>query len=270
MHVVYGFPDMKIHAKTTLVVRREGDELRRYVHVGTGNYHATTAPIYEDDGIFTADPEIAADLADLFNFVTGFGRPQRFRKLLVAPFNLRKRLIEQIRDVATAAAAGETARIRIKCNSLTHTEVIEELYRASQAGVEIDVIVRANCTLVPGVPGLSETIGVRSILGRCLEHSRIYCFEAGERKSYFLGSADLMPRNLDHRIEVVVPAEDTHVRAEIESILKALLADNAQAWELQPDGTWRRVAPSKSERRKPAQAVFMRRRERARRLARAH
>ncbi|HEX3807488.1 MAG TPA: polyphosphate kinase 1 [Gaiellaceae bacterium] len=270
VHVVYGFPDMKIHAKTTLVVRREGDELRRYVHIGTGNYHATTARIYEDVGIFTADPEIGADIADLFNFVTGFGRPQRFRKLLVAPFNLRKRLVENIRDVATAAADGQHARIRLKCNSVTHPEVIDELYKASQAGAEIDIVVRANCTLVPGVPGLSENIRVRSILGRFLEHSRLYCFEAGEERSYFLGSADLMPRNLDHRIEVVTPVEDAHVRNEIESILKAVLADNAQAWELTPQGTWDRVFPKKSERRRPAQAAFMRRRDRARRIARSH
>ncbi len=144
VHVVYGFPDMKIHAKTTLVIRREGDELRRYVHIGTGNYHATTARIYEDVGLFTADPDIAADVADLFNFVTGFGRPQRFRKLLVAPFNLRKRLVEHIREVGSAAEAGKHARIRFKCNNLTDPEVIEELYKASQAGAEIDIIVRAD------------------------------------------------------------------------------------------------------------------------------
>lgn len=270
VHVVYGFPDMKIHAKTTLVVRREGDELRRYVHIGTGNYHATTARTYEDVGVFTSDPEIAADIADLFNFVTGFGRPQRFRKLLVAPFNLRKRLVELIREVAAAAEAGQPARIRLKCNSLTHVEVIDELYKASQAGAEIDIIVRANCTLVPGIEGLSERIRVRSVLGRFLEHSRLYCFEAGEEKRYLLGSADLMPRNLNHRIEVVMPVGDTHVKSEVESILKALLADNSQAWELRADGTWERVTPKKSERRRPAQAVFMRRRERARRIARAH
>jgi polyphosphate kinase len=268
VHVVYGFPDMKIHAKTTLVVRREGDELRRYVHVGTGNYHATTARIYEDVGLFTADPDIAADVADLFNFVTGFGRPQRFRKLLVAPFNLKRQLIDHIREVADAAGAGKHARIRLKCNSLTHTEVIDELYKASQAGVEIDIIVRANCTLVPGVKGMSERIRVRSILGRFLEHSRLYCFEADEEKTYLLGSADLMPRNLDHRIEVVVPVEDVHVRNEVESILKALLADNTQAWELGPDGSWTRIHPKKSERRRSAQATFMRRRERARRITR--
>ena len=270
VHVVYGFPDMKIHAKTTLIVRREGDELRRYVHIGTGNYHATTARIYEDVGLFTADPDIAADVADLFNFVTGFGRPQRFRKILAAPFNLRKRLVEQIRAVTTAAEKGKHARITIKCNSLTHPEVISELYRASQAGAEIDVIVRANCTLIPGVKGLSENIRVRSILGRFLEHSRLYRFEADESRSYFLGSADLMPRNLDHRIEVVVPVEDAHAQNELESIFKSLLADNSQAWELRANGAWERVAPAKSERRKSAQAAFMRRRDRARRFIRAH
>jgi polyphosphate kinase len=270
VHVVYGFPDMKIHAKTTLVIRREGDELRRYVHIGTGNYHATTARIYEDVGLFTADPDIVADVADLFNFVTGFGRPQRFRKILVAPFHLRRRLIEHIRAVTDAAAQGKRARIRLKINNLTDSEIVEELYKASQAGAEIDVIVRAVCTLVPGVEGLSENIRVRSVLGRFLEHSRLFCFEAGDDKTYLLGSADLMGRNLDHRIEVVVPIEDAPVRNEIESIFKALLADNSQAWELASDGSWTRVAPKKTERRRPAQTVFMRRRERARRLARPH
>ncbi|MGN6796611.1 MAG: phospholipase D-like domain-containing protein, partial [Gaiellaceae bacterium] len=184
--------------------------------------------------------------------------------------NLHKRLVELIREVAEAAEAGDRARIRIKCNSLTHQDVIDELYQASQAGAEIDIVVRANCTLVPGVQGLSETIRVRSILGRFLEHSRLYCFEAGDEKTYLLGSADLMPRNLDHRIEVVMPVHDTHVKNEIEAILRSLLRDNSPAWELQPDGTWDRVAPTKSERRRPAQLVFMRRRERARRVARTH
>lgn len=269
VHVVYGFPDMKIHAKTTLVVRRESDgDLRRFVHIGTGNYHATTARVYEDVGLFTADAEITADVADLFNFVTGFGRPQRFRKLLVAPFNLRQGLVRHIRAVAEAAEQGKRARIRIKVNNLTDPEIVRELYIASQAGAEIDLIVRAICALVPGLPGVSETIRVRSVLGRFLEHSRLYSFEADEEKAYLLGSADLMTRNLDHRIEVVTPVDDVHVRAEVESIFKALLADNSQAWELGPDGTWTRVTPKKSERRRAAQTVFMQRRARARRLAR--
>ena len=242
VHVVYGFPDLKIHAKTTLVVRREGDRLRRYVHIGTGNYHATTARIYEDVGLFTADPDIAADIADLFNFITGWPAPG-VRKILAAPFNLRRKLVEHIRAVARAAAVGEHARIRIKVNNLTDPAIIEELYRASQAGAEIDLIVRAICMLRPGVEGLSERIRVRSILGRFLEHSRLYCFEAGEKKTFLLGSADLMERNLDHRIEVIAPVESPLVRAEIEAIFRSLLADNSQSWELHADGTWERLHP---------------------------
>ena len=265
VHVVYGFPDLKIHAKTTLVVRREGDELRRYVHIGTGNYHATTARIYEDVGLFTADPDIAADIADLFNFVTGFGRPQEFRKILAAPFNLRKKLVEHIRAVASAAAAGEHARIRIKINNLTDPAIIEELYRASQAGAEIDLIVRAICMLRPGVEDLSDRIRVRSILGRFLEHSRLFCFEAGETKTFLLGSADLMERNLDHRIEVIVPVESPLVRAEIEAVFRSLLADNSQAWELRADGVWERLHPKGTERKRAAQVTAMRRRARVRR-----
>jgi polyphosphate kinase len=269
VHVVYGFPDLKIHAKTTLVVRREGDELRRYVHIGTGNYHATTARVYEDVGLFTADPDIAADVADLFNSVTGFGHPRKFRRLLVAPFNLRKKLVDHIRTVAEAAEAGKHARIRIKVNNLTDPAVVQELYRASQAGADIDVIVRAVCALRPGIEGVSERIRVRSVLGRFLEHSRLFCFEAGGDKTYLLGSADLMPRNLDHRIEVVVPVDDAQVRAEIDAIFKVLLVDNVGAWKLAADGTWARVRPKKSERRRSAQALFMARRDRARRLARS-
>jgi polyphosphate kinase len=265
VHVVYGFPDLKIHAKTSLVIRREGDGLLRYAHIGTGNYHATTARFYEDVGLLTADPEITADIADLFNFITGFGRPQRFRKILVAPFNLRRELVEQIRSVAAAAAAGEHARIRIKVNNITDPAIVEELYRASQAGAEIDLIVRAVCVLVPGVPGLSERIRVRSILGRFLEHSRLYCFEAGTRKDYLLGSADLMQRNLDHRIEMVVPIDAPHVRAEIETIFRRLLSDNSQAWTLESDGQWQRLSPPDGERRRSAQALAMRGRSRARR-----
>ena len=261
VQVAYGFPDLKVHAKTTLVVRRESDGgLRRFAHIGTGNYHPTTARIYEDVGLFTADPEITADVADLFDFVTGSGRPRRFRKLLVAPFNLRERLVWHIRTVAEAAEQGKPARIRIKVNNLTDREIVRELYGASQAGAEIDLIVRAICTLVPGLPGVSESIRVRSVLGRFLEHSRLYSFEAHDETTYLLGSADLMPRNLDHRIEVVTPVEDAHVQAEIESILSALLADNSQAWELGRDGAWTRVTPKQSERRRAAQATFLYRR----------
>jgi len=183
----------------------------------------------------------------------------------VAPFNLRRELVEQIRSVAAAATAGEHARIRIKVNNITDPAIVEELYRASQAGAEIDLIVRAVCVLVPGVPGLSERIRVRSILGRFLEHSRLYCFEAGTRKDYLLGSADLMQRNLDHRIEMVVPIDAPHVRAEIETIFRRLLSDNSQAWTLESDGQWQRLSPPDGERRRSAQALAMRGRSRARR-----
>jgi polyphosphate kinase len=258
VHVVYGFSNLKIHAKATLIVRREGADLRRYVHVGTGNYHALNARVYEDFGLFTADPEIAADVADLFNYVTGFGRPQRFRKLLVAPFALRSRLIDEIRAVAQAAASGKKASIRLKLNALSDQAIIEELYEASEAGAHIDIVNRGVCSLRPGVAGMSQNIRVRSVLGRYLEHSRLFVFENGKRSTYLLGSADLMPRNLDHRLEVVVPVEDSRAQQRLSSVFDALLADNAQAWELQPDGTWTRLHPKKDERSKPAQTVLMR------------
>jgi polyphosphate kinase len=269
VHVAYGFPSLKIHAKMTLVVRREGGVLRRYVHIGTGNYNSVTARGYEDFGLFTADEDIAADVADLFNYVTGFGRPAHFRKLLVAPFTLRQRLVDEIRAVAAAARAGKKARIRIKVNGLTHTEVIDELYAASEAGARIELIVRGMCSLRPGVPGLSENIKVRSVLGRFLEHSRLFNFEAGDRSSYYLGSADLMPRNLDHRIEVVTPVEDIAVQSELAATLDTLLSDNTSSWELQPDGQWQRVRPKKDDRVRSAQATMMRRARRRVTLARS-
>jgi polyphosphate kinase len=258
VHVVYGFPNLKIHAKATLIVRREGEDLRRYVHVGTGNYHALNARIYEDFGLFTADPEIGADIADFFNYVTGFGRPQRFRKILVSPFALRARLIEEIRSVAQSAEAGKKAGIRLKVNALTDQAVIEELYEASHAGAEIDLVVRGVCSLRPGVEGMSENIRVRSILGRYLEHSRLFILESSKKATYLLGSADLMPRNLDHRLEIVVPVEDSYAQQRLSSVFDALLADNSQAWELGPDGLWERLNPAKDERPKPAQAALVR------------
>ena len=268
VHVVYGFPNLKIHAKTTLVVRREGDELRRYVHLGTGNYNILTARTYEDYGLFTADPEIGADVADLFNFLTGFSHPRPFRKLLVAPFTLREGLIEQIRAVRRAAAEGEEARIRIKANNINDEEIINELYRASQEGAKIDIVARSICTLRPGVPGLSETIRVRSILGRFLEHSRLFVFDAGNTSTYWLGSADLMPRNLDHRIELVAPVEDSRAQSDIVRAFDVMLADNATAWELSPEGRWMKMRPRKGDRGRAAQLVFMRSaRARARRRA---
>jgi polyphosphate kinase len=269
VHVAYGFPSLKIHAKMTLVIRREGGVLRRYVHLGTGNYNSVTARGYEDFGLFTADEDIAADVADLFNYVTGFGRPAHFRKLLVAPFALRQRLIEEIREVAAAARDGKRARIRIKVNGLTHPDVIDELYAASDAGARIDLIIRGICSLRPGVPGLSENIRVRSILGRFLEHSRLYFFEAGDKTSYYLGSADVMPRNLDHRVEVVAPVEDLAIQSELAATLDTLLADNTTAWELQADGAWKRLRAKKDDRSRSAQATMMRRARRRVSLARS-
>jgi polyphosphate kinase len=258
VHVVYGFPNLKIHAKTTLVVRREDGELRRYAHVGTGNYHAATARSYEDFGLFTVDPDITADVADLFNFLTGFSRPRRFRKLLVAPFDLRERLVEKIRATAQAAAAGQKARIRIKVNNLTDETIIDELYKASSKGVEVEILARSICTLRPGVEGLSDNIRVVSVLGRFLEHSRVFVFEAGDAASYYLGSADLMPRNLDYRIEAVVPIEDTRAQQEITRALDTMVSSNLHAWELKPDGEWQRIRTKKGERARETQTLLMR------------
>jgi polyphosphate kinase len=267
VHVVYGFPDLKIHAKMTLIVRREGGELRRYAHIGTGNYHAATARAYEDVGIFTADEEIASDVADLFNYITGFGKPRAFRKLLVAPFTLRSSLAERIRSVAAAAEGGQHARIRIKVNHLVDAAIVDELYKASQAGATIDIVARTTCALRPGVEGLSENIRVRSLVGRFLEHSRIYSFEAGDDTTTYIGSPDLMARNLDHRIEVLVPVENARVRQDVHGILDSALADDTNSWLLEPDGTWTRVTPGA----KPHNhhATMMRRAQtRARRRAR--
>jgi polyphosphate kinase len=269
VHVVHGFPRLKIHAKTTLVVRRDPDGLRRYAHIGTGNYHAVTARLYEDLGLFTADEEITADVADLFNYLTGFGRPQNFRKLLVAPFNLREGLVDEIRATAAAARAGTPASIRIKVNALHDEQMIEELYRASQAGAQIDIVTRRICGLRPGVKGMSKNIRVRSVLGRFLEHSRFFIFQRGDESRYLLGSADLLPRNLDHRIEVVAPLEARPLQAELDAMFDALLGDTAMAWELRSDGSWVRIRPPKGERRRTAQGQLMSRaRSRARRLIR--
>jgi polyphosphate kinase len=267
VHVVYGFPDLKIHAKMTLIVRREGGELRRYAHIGTGNYHAATARLYEDVGIFTADEDIAADVADLFNYITGFGKPRAFRKLLVAPFTLRSGLVERIRSVAAAAQSGQHARIRLKVNHLVDATIVDELYKASRAGATIDVLARTTCALRPGVDGLSENISVRSLVGRFLEHSRIYSFETGDETATYVGSPDLMSRNLDHRIEVLVPVENSRVRQDVHAILDSALADDTNAWLLRPDGTWSRV--EQGSKPHSHHATMMRRAQtRARRRAR--
>ncbi len=259
VHVVHGFPDMKIHAKMTLVVRREAGGLRRYVHIGTGNYHASTARLYEDVGLFTADEEIAADVADVFNYVTGFGRPQKFRRLLVAPFEMRTRLLEEIRAVTAAAKAGEPARIMLKLNNLVDPTLIDALYAASTAGAAVDICARSVCMIRPGVEGLSENVRVRSILGRFLEHSRIYSFEAGTHVSMFIGSADLMPRNLDRRVEVLVPVENARARQELHAVLGSVFAADVRAWSLASDGSWSPVEPVKVGKPVDHQGAMMRR-----------
>ena len=269
VHVVYGLPQTKIHAKATLVVRRDPDGLRRYAHIGTGNYHAVNARVYEDLGLFTADEEITADVADLFNYLTGFSEPQEFRKLLVAPFNLREGLVHEIRRVAEAAADGDDkAAILLKVNALHDVQLIDELYAASEAGARIDVVARNICGLRPGVKGMSENIRVRSVLGRFLEHSRFFIFRRGDGSRYFLGSADLLPRNLDGRIEVVTPVEARASQTELDSVARALLDANADAWELSPDGSWHRRKPTHGKHALPAQTTLIGR-ARGRRRARA-
>jgi polyphosphate kinase len=240
-HVAYGFPHLKVHAKTTLIVRREGRGLRRYAHIGTGNYHALTARVYEDFGLFTSDDDITADVSDLFNLLTGFGRPQNFRKLLVSPYTLRPRLLELFASVADAARAGQRARIRIKVNHFTDAELIDALYEASQAGAQVDIVARTVCALRPGVDGLSENIRVRSVLGRWLEHSRAFILDAGDVSTYLIGSADLMPRNLDGRFEVLVPVEGEAARKQLAEMFDALFGIADYSWQLLPDGSWERL-----------------------------
>jgi polyphosphate kinase len=255
--VVYGARDLKVHAKLCLLVRRERDGLSRYVHIGSGNYHASNASAYEDLSLFTADEDIAADVADVFNAVTGDIQPTVFRKLLVGPWFLREGLLHEIQQVAQAASRGEPARIRIKVNALVDPEIVEALYAASTAGASVEAITRGICVLRPGVPGLSERIKVRSVLGPFLEHSRILEFRAADRVSTWIGSADLMPRNLDRRVEVLAPVEDSKLRARIAGVLDALLADTQFAWALGADGAWSRVDPAPAKKRVSAQDVLM-------------
>jgi polyphosphate kinase len=236
VHVVYGLVGLKTHAKVTSVVRREGRHIQHYVHVGTGNYNPSTAHQYEDVSLLSADPDLGADVTELFNLLTGYSRQQRYRKLLVAPTSLRSDLAHLIEREAKPGG-----RVVIKVNNLVDPELIDTLYESAQRGAEIDLIVRSMCSLRPGVPGLSERIRVRSIVGRFLEHSRIFSFGRGEEAEYYLGSSDLMPRNLDRRVEVVVPVTDLTLRTRIHAILDVCLADDVLAWELHPDGSWHRV-----------------------------
>jgi polyphosphate kinase len=239
-HVVHGLPGLKTHAKALLVVRREGAGVRHYVHIGTGNYHAKTARLYEDFGLFTTDREIAADVAELFNTLTGAARSPSFRKVITAPENMRPWFLDQVHQTIQAHEAGEEARIVLKLNSLVDTRCIRALYEASQAGVPVDVSVRGICCLRAGVPGVSDNIRAISVVGRFLEHSRLYGFRRGDERLWWMGSADLMPRNLDTRVELLAPIEDQSLRDEVEDTLERCLADDTFAWELRPDDSWER------------------------------
>jgi polyphosphate kinase len=236
VHVVYGLLGLKTHAKVTLVVRREGKHIQHYLHVGTGNYNPSTAHGYEDVSLLSADADLGADITELFNLLTGYSRQHRYRKLLVAPTSLRAGITQLIEREGKPGG-----RIIIKVNNLIDPEIIEALYAASQAGAQVDLIVRSMCSLRPGVPGLSERIRVRSIVGRFLEHSRIFVFGEGADAEYYLGSSDLMQRNLDRRVEAVVPVTDARLRERLSEILDITLADDVLAWELCADGGWQRV-----------------------------
>ncbi|MCC6364777.1 MAG: polyphosphate kinase 1 [Bryobacterales bacterium] len=260
VHVVYGLVGLKIHGKVALVVRREGDVIRRYLHLSTGNYNAVTAHLYTDLGLFTCDPEIGADASDLFNFLTGYSAKSDYRKLLVAPINLRKRLESLIEREIENATAGKPAHIIFKVNALVDAPIIRQLYRASQAGVRVDLIARGICCLRAGVPGVSDNIHVRSVVGRFLEHTRIFYFLNGGDEEMYLGSADLMPRNINRRVEVLFPIEKASlVRRLREKVLAVYLSDNVKARRMNPDGTYQRVRPAKGQKPLYSQIILLER-----------
>jgi polyphosphate kinase len=258
-HVVYGLVGLKTHCKTAMVVRQEGGQLRRYCHIGTGNYHPKTARIYEDFGLLTADPEVAADLTDLFNVLTGYSRQTAYRRLLVAPHGVRTGIVERIEREIEHAAAGVPAAVQIKVNSIVDEELVDALYRASQAGVEVDLVVRGICTLRPGVPGLSDRIRVRSIVGRFLEHSRVIRFSNAGDEEFWIGSADLMHRNLDRRVEALVRVTDASAKAELARLFQLALGEHTAGFELMGDGRWLRRVPTGAEPLEDMQEVLLRR-----------
>ncbi|MUG95503.1 polyphosphate kinase 1 [Scytonema sp. UIC 10036] len=257
VHVVYGLVGLKTHTKTTLVVRKEGDDIRRYVHIGTGNYNSKTAKLYTDLGLFSCREDLGADLTDLFNYLTGYSLQHSYRKLLVSPVNMRDRMVSFIRREIDHCQNGHPGRIIAKMNSLVDPQMIATLYEASQAGVQIDLIIRGICCLRPGVKGVSENIRVISIVGRYLEHSRIFYFHNNGQEEIYIGSADWMPRNLDRRVEAVVPIEDANLVKQLKNILDIMLADNRQAWELQPDGQYLQRRPGAEETEQSAQKILM-------------
>ncbi|MGC1800389.1 MAG: polyphosphate kinase 1 [Solirubrobacterales bacterium] len=240
VHVVYGIPGLKTHVKCILVARREGDGVRNYVHIGTGNYNPKTARIYTDFGLFTTNSEIGEDIAEMFNYLTGYARPSGYREVWVAPFNLKEGILDEIERTIEAHSPEHPARIRMKMNSLLDPPCIQALYQASQAGVQVDLNIRGICALRPGVEGISENIRVVSVVGRFLEHSRIYSFERPDETGIYIGSADLMPRNLYNRVELVTPVHDEANRDQLTDALDRAFADNTNAWELGADGVWSR------------------------------
>jgi polyphosphate kinase len=246
VHVVYGIPGMKTHVKCIMVARREGDGVRHYVHIGTGNYNPKTARLYTDVGLFTAGRKIGSDIAEMFNYLTGYARPKNYRKVLVAPFTLKDGIVNEIESTIEAHSSGHPARIRLKMNSLLDASCIQALYRASQAGVKVELNVRGICALRPGVPGVSENIRVVSIVGRFLEHSRIYSFERKDERSIYIGSADLMPRNLYNRVELLTPVSDEALQEQLSDVLDRAFADNTSSWGLGEDGHWVRLTPDGS------------------------
>ena len=257
VHVVYGFKDLKTHTKTALVVRQEGDRLIRYVHIGTGNYNPKTARFYSDLGIFSCCDNLGADLTDLFNYLTGYSRQTEYRKLLVAPVNMREKFLNLIQREINHQKQGYPSYIIAKMNSLVDPEIISALYEASQVGVNIDLIIRGMCCIRPKVQGLSDRIRVISVIGRFLEHSRIFYFSNGGEEQIYIGSADWMPRNLDARVEVIAPVEDLSLVKELKQILEIVLADNRQAWDLKSDGTYIQRVPKDDEPEMSSQKHFM-------------
>ena len=257
VHVVYGFKDLKTHTKTALVVRQEGDRLIRYVHIGTGNYNPKTARFYSDLGIFSCCDDLGADLTDLFNYLTGYSRQTEYRKLLVAPVNMREKFLQLIQREIDHQKQGYPSYIIAKMNSLVDPEIISALYEASQVGVNIDLIIRGMCCIRPKVKGLSDRIRVISVIGRFLEHSRIFYFSNGGEEQIYIGSADWMPRNLDARVEVITPVEDPSLVKELKQILEIVLADNRQAWDLKSDGTYTQRVPKDDEPEMSSQKHFM-------------
>jgi polyphosphate kinase len=261
VHVVYGLVGLKIHSKLALIVRKEGDKIRRYTHFGTGNYNVVTAGLYTDFSLLTCDENLGADATDLFNHLTGYSAKKSYRKLLVAPVDLKERTIELIEREIEHERSGRGGHIIFKMNALAHQEIVRALYRASQAGVKIDLLIRGACSLRPGVPGISQTVSVRSVVGRFLEHSRIYYFHNGGQPDLFLGSADMMPRNLHRRVETLVPIQDPRLVRHIrEDILDVYLRDEARVRIMQADGRYVRSPRRHAKDAIDAQALFLRQR----------